>query len=165
MSAPIPAVPAIPANPALDQLPRLSLGRSSTSSSRPSSHHRRQSSVSTRRESAEMMGIPSNISESSASDDVDTDTLRRRALWALEGRSSLTSPTSTSFLSLSGSVEIPDLSSSESDSLSDYGTSLNQQENTSSAHAPHQSSSLRKGTPLVVPSYPRWDQTNDFRPS
>lgn len=62
-------------------------GSSVAPSSRPSSHHRRRSSVSTRRESAEIMGVsPATLAELPTSDDSDTNNLRRRALWALEGR-------------------------------------------------------------------------------
>ncbi|KAI0052568.1 hypothetical protein FA95DRAFT_1601614 [Auriscalpium vulgare] len=56
-----------------------------------SSHHRRRSSVSTRRESAEMMGVSLPALPASLSEDNinlgDKDSIRRRALWALEGKS------------------------------------------------------------------------------
>ncbi|KAJ7367931.1 hypothetical protein DFH08DRAFT_9549 [Mycena albidolilacea] len=51
------------------------------------SHHRRVSSVSTRRESAEMMGV--SVSETMVSppdDSAEKDSIRRHALWALEGK-------------------------------------------------------------------------------
>ncbi|KAJ7179484.1 hypothetical protein C8R46DRAFT_987240 [Mycena filopes] len=51
------------------------------------SHHRRISSVSTRRESAELMGV--SVSDpliSPAEDAGEKDSLRRHALWALEGK-------------------------------------------------------------------------------
>ncbi|KAK7061409.1 hypothetical protein R3P38DRAFT_2493390 [Favolaschia claudopus] len=51
------------------------------------SHHRRVSSVSTRRESAEMMGV--SVAEtlvSPAEDPAEKDSIRRHALWALEGK-------------------------------------------------------------------------------
>ncbi|KAF7353096.1 hypothetical protein MVEN_01277600 [Mycena venus] len=51
------------------------------------SHHRRVSSVSTRRESAEMMGVSvSDTMVSPAEDPVEKDSIRRHALWALEGK-------------------------------------------------------------------------------
>ncbi|KAF8211507.1 hypothetical protein K438DRAFT_46892 [Mycena galopus ATCC 62051] len=51
------------------------------------SHHRRVSSVSTRRESAEMMGVPvSDTMVSPAEDPAEKDSIRRHALWALEGK-------------------------------------------------------------------------------
>ncbi|TDL29791.1 hypothetical protein BD410DRAFT_41369 [Rickenella mellea] len=74
---------------------------------RPTSHHRRRSSVSTRVESAELMGVtlPELPASSSEENGIfgDKDSLRRRALLALEGKSDLDSPTST--------VEIPVLES------------------------------------------------------
>lgn len=73
--------------------------------SRPNSHHRRRSSVSTRVESAEMMGVAlPDLPISSSDDNInfgDKDSIRRKALLALEGRTELGSSTST--------VEIPDL--------------------------------------------------------
>ncbi|KAG7096584.1 hypothetical protein E1B28_004003 [Marasmius oreades] len=63
-------------------------------SGKRNSHHRRRSSVSTRTESAEIMGfqlpdLPKSSPNgySSGSDD-DKDSIRRRALWALEGKNS-----------------------------------------------------------------------------
>ncbi|KAJ7688380.1 hypothetical protein B0H17DRAFT_1202936 [Mycena rosella] len=51
------------------------------------SHHRRISSVSTRRESAELMGVSvSDPSLSPAEDAEEKDSIRRHALWALEGK-------------------------------------------------------------------------------
>lgn len=73
--------------------------------SRPASHHRRLSSVSTRVESAEVMGITlPDIPQSSSDDNInfgDKDSIRRRALLALEGR--------TEFGSDNAVVEIPQL--------------------------------------------------------
>ncbi|KAL0064753.1 hypothetical protein AAF712_008300 [Marasmius tenuissimus] len=63
-------------------------------SSKRNSHHRRRSSVSTRTESADLMGVslpdlPKSLNSGygSGSDD-DKDSIRRRALWALEGKNS-----------------------------------------------------------------------------
>jgi hypothetical protein len=60
---------------------------------RPNSHHRRHSSVSTRHESAEMMGVSLPDLPVSASEDNinlgEKDSIRRRALWALEGKPDL----------------------------------------------------------------------------
>ncbi|KZT41131.1 hypothetical protein SISSUDRAFT_369976 [Sistotremastrum suecicum HHB10207 ss-3] len=87
---------------------RDSVNAPSSSSSRPNSHHRRRSSVSTRRESAEMMGIAAaTLAELPSSDENEKDS-RRRALWALEGKSS--SPRD-SFVSGFAKVEIPDFPS------------------------------------------------------
>lgn len=63
--------------------------------SRPTSHHKRRSSVSTRRESAEVMGI--NMPEDSFRESNKTD-MHLRALLALEGHTSnVSSPLTTSF--------------------------------------------------------------------
>ncbi|KAF7355017.1 hypothetical protein MSAN_01417200 [Mycena sanguinolenta] len=65
------------------------------------SHHRRVSSVSTRRESAEMMGVSvAETKVSPAEDPVERDSIRRHALWALEGKRDDASYTK---------VEIPEL--------------------------------------------------------
>ncbi|KAI0069164.1 hypothetical protein BV25DRAFT_1791191 [Artomyces pyxidatus] len=63
---------------------------SSSNGGQRNSHHRRRSSVSTRRESAEMMGVslpdlPTSLSEDNINFG-DKDSVRRRALWALEGK-------------------------------------------------------------------------------
>ncbi|KAF8258392.1 hypothetical protein EI94DRAFT_1835061 [Lactarius quietus] len=72
------------------------------------SHHRRRSSVSTRRESAEVMGVPlPTLSASNSEDNMnlgEKDSIRRRALWALEGK-----PSPDGF----SPVEIPELNSPE----------------------------------------------------
>jgi hypothetical protein len=72
------------------------------------SHHRRRSSVSTRRESAEVMGVAlPTLSTSNSEDNMnlgDKDSIRRRALWALEGK-----PSPDGF----SPVEIPELSTPE----------------------------------------------------
>ncbi|KLO16387.1 hypothetical protein SCHPADRAFT_926618 [Schizopora paradoxa] len=78
--------------------------------SRPTSHHRRRSSVSTRVESAEMMGVDVvSLPPSSSDDNVnfgDKDSIRRRALLALEGN--------RGFDAKVGMVEIPEFNSSKS---------------------------------------------------
>lgn len=75
----------------------------SSSSNKRNSHHRRRSSMSTRHESAEMMGVPApDLALSSSSDNInlgEKDSIRRRALLALEGK------TDHSFTK----VEIPEL--------------------------------------------------------
>ncbi|KAI0260930.1 hypothetical protein BC834DRAFT_845850 [Gloeopeniophorella convolvens] len=72
------------------------------------SHHRRRSSVSTRRESAEVMGVAlPSLPPSNSDDNInlgDKDSVRRRALWALEGK-----PNSDAF----APVEIPELNTPE----------------------------------------------------
>ncbi|KAI0296061.1 hypothetical protein B0F90DRAFT_1747672 [Multifurca ochricompacta] len=76
--------------------------------SKRNSHHRRRSSVSTRRESAEVMGVAlPALSTSNSEDNMslgDKDSIRRRALWVLEGK-----PTPDGF----SPVEIPELSTPE----------------------------------------------------
>ncbi|KZT12611.1 uncharacterized protein LAESUDRAFT_808196 [Laetiporus sulphureus 93-53] len=61
-----------------------------SSISKRNSHHRRRSSVSTRRESADMMGVAlPSLTPSTSEDNIslgDKDSIRRRALWALEGK-------------------------------------------------------------------------------
>ena len=77
--------------------------RSSLVGSKRNSHHRRRSSVSPRRESADLMGVSlPSIPLSSSDDNInlgDKDSIRRRALMALEGKDA-----GGSF-----SVEIPEL--------------------------------------------------------
>ena len=72
------------------------------------SHHRRCSSLSTRRDSAEVMGVSlPALSTSSSEDNInlgDKDSIRRRALWALEGK-----PSPDGF----SPVEIPELGTPE----------------------------------------------------
>ncbi|KAF9076632.1 hypothetical protein BDP27DRAFT_1414485 [Rhodocollybia butyracea] len=74
--------------------------------SKRNSHHRRLSSVSTRHESAEIMGVDLPVSaEQTAS---EKDSIRRRALWALEGKQDDASYSK---------VEIPELSTPEMENL------------------------------------------------
>ena len=77
---------------------------------RPNSHHRRRSSVSTRRESAELMGVSvPNLPATKSEDNInlgDKDSIRRRALWALEGKPDVSY----------SKVEIPELMSPEVES-------------------------------------------------
>ncbi len=77
--------------------------RNSITGGKRNSHHRRLSSVSTRRESADLMGVSlPSIPLSSSEDNInlgDKDSIRRRALLALEGKES-----GSNF-----SVEIPEL--------------------------------------------------------
>ncbi|TFK43312.1 hypothetical protein BDQ12DRAFT_731347 [Crucibulum laeve] len=80
-------------------------------STKRNSHHRRRSSVSTRRESAELMGmslpdLPPSLSEDNVNLG-DKDSIRRRALWALEGKPDV------SF----AKVEIPELSTPDVEKL------------------------------------------------
>ncbi|TBU50518.1 hypothetical protein BD309DRAFT_1040200 [Dichomitus squalens] len=87
--------------------PPQSPTRNSISGAKRNSHHRRRSSVSTRRESADLMGISlPSIPISSSEDNInlgDKDSIRRRALWALEGKDA-----GGNF-----SVEIPELDAPE----------------------------------------------------
>jgi hypothetical protein len=83
-------------------------------SSKRNSHHRRRSSVSTRHESAEIMGVSvPDLSASSSEDSAsEKDSIRRRALWALEGKQADASYSK---------VEIPELSTPEIEKkLSDF---------------------------------------------
>ncbi|KAF8529275.1 hypothetical protein BU17DRAFT_60963 [Hysterangium stoloniferum] len=78
--------------------------------SRPTSHHRRRSSVSTRRESAEMMGVappPDNDADAGG----DPAEVRRLALWALEGGNH----SDNIFIGGFTKVEIPELGNFEND--------------------------------------------------
>lgn len=84
--------------PTTNSMPALTFKRNS--------HHRRLSSVSTRHESAEIMGVDLPVSaEQTAS---EKDSIRRRALWALEGKQDDASYSK---------VEIPELSTPEMENL------------------------------------------------
>ncbi|KAI6035550.1 hypothetical protein F5J12DRAFT_934248 [Pisolithus orientalis] len=80
------------------------------------SHHKRRSSVSTRRESAELMGVSVPDLPSAHSDDNinlgDRDSIRRRALLALEGKPDLAF----------SKVEIPDITSPDATKTFDFPT-------------------------------------------
>ncbi|KJA24611.1 hypothetical protein HYPSUDRAFT_200480 [Hypholoma sublateritium FD-334 SS-4] len=80
-------------------------------STKRNSHHRRRSSVSTRHESAEMMGVALPDLPPSTSDDNinlgEKDSIRRRALWALEGKPDLAF----------SKVEIPNISTADMDKM------------------------------------------------
>ncbi|EJD54026.1 hypothetical protein AURDEDRAFT_110675 [Auricularia subglabra TFB-10046 SS5] len=99
VSAPAPAAPPAPVQP-----PR----------SRPNSSHKRNSSVSNRRESAELMGIPLPP-EDPATKDMDPV---RRALLALEGKHSSSSPRN-SFGNRVAKVQIPDFDAIEKSDLTE----------------------------------------------
>ncbi|KAI0721962.1 hypothetical protein C8T65DRAFT_774974 [Cerioporus squamosus] len=92
-----------PVSTSMNDSPPHSPTRSSIGGAKRNSHHRRRSSVSTRRESADLMGVSlPSIPLSSSEDNInlgDKDSIRRRALMALEGRDA-----GGSF-----SVEIPEL--------------------------------------------------------
>jgi hypothetical protein len=92
-----------------------------TSSSKRSSHHRRRSSVSTRRESAEIMGVTlPTFSASSSEDNInlgDKDSIRRRALLALEGRTEV---------GAFSRVEIPELNTPDIEKRFDFRMSSRQ---------------------------------------
>ncbi|PBK73035.1 hypothetical protein ARMSODRAFT_1082401 [Armillaria solidipes] len=87
------------------------LNELSTPSTKRNSHHRRRSSVSTRHESAEMMGVAvPDLPQSNSDDNItfgDKDSVRRRALWALEGKQDVSY----------SKVEIPELETSSNDML------------------------------------------------
>lgn len=78
------------------------------------SHHRRRSSVSTRTESAELMGVSlPELPPSNSDTNVnfgDKDSIRRRALWALEGKPDV------SF----AKVEIPDIATPDLEKTFDF---------------------------------------------
>ncbi|KAH9853924.1 hypothetical protein C2E23DRAFT_100714 [Lenzites betulinus] len=98
-----PPLPSLASLPSASDSPPHSPTRSSLGGAKRNSHHRRRSSVSTRRESADMMGVSlPSLPQSSSEDNInlgDKDSVRRRALWALEGK-----PDTGHF-----SVEIPEL--------------------------------------------------------
>lgn len=95
------------ANPPFDEF--QDVPSSPTPRSRPNSHHRRRSSVSTRRESAEMMGL---TPPETASDTVrEPAESRNTALRTLEGNSRSDNP----FIGGFTKVEIPEFGSLESD--------------------------------------------------
>jgi len=75
--------------------------------SKRNSHHRRRSSVSTRCESAELMGVSvPELPPVTSEDNInlgEKDSIRRRALWALEGKPDVSY----------SKVEIPELSTPE----------------------------------------------------
>ncbi|KAF8495155.1 hypothetical protein F5888DRAFT_1616016 [Russula emetica] len=86
----------------------LSQLSSTSAAAKRGSHHRRCSSLSTRSDSAEVMGVSlPALSTSSSEDNIglgDKDSVRRRALWALEGK-----PSPDGF----SPVEIPELNTPE----------------------------------------------------
>lgn len=85
-----------------------------TGSSKRNSHHRRRSSVSTRHESAEMMGFTLPAIVASTDDNInlgDKDSIRRRALLALEGKTDV---------GAFSKVEIPELNSAEIENRFDF---------------------------------------------
>ncbi|TCD70465.1 hypothetical protein EIP91_003226 [Steccherinum ochraceum] len=108
------SVSSIPSAISLPHVPPSSMNDSpptspnALSSSKRNSHHRRRSSVSTRHESAELMGFTLPTVPISLSDDNinlgDKDSIRRRALLTLEGKTDVGS---------FARVEIPELGPSE----------------------------------------------------
>ncbi|KAI0771546.1 hypothetical protein BD413DRAFT_604322 [Trametes elegans] len=102
-----PHPPTVPSPTPMNDAPPQSPTRSSIGGAKRNSHHRRRSSVSTRCESADMMGVPlPAIPVSSSEDNInfgDKDSVRRHALWALEGKTP-----AGNF-----SVEIPELDAPE----------------------------------------------------
>lgn len=106
------SLPHVPLNPIADT-PAAALQGSS--SSKRNSHHRRRSSVSTRHESAEIMGVSLPSVPLSLSDDNinlgDKDSIRRRALWTLEGKTDVGS---------FSKVEIPELGAAETKKSFDF---------------------------------------------
>jgi hypothetical protein len=99
LSAPALTTTSLPPPPTTDSAPP------SPSRAKRNSHHRRQSSLSTRRESAEVMGVAATELRQTAHEEAaDRDSIRRRALLALEGRCEL---------GAFASMEIPQLASPE----------------------------------------------------
>ncbi|KAI0352708.1 hypothetical protein OH77DRAFT_1408445 [Trametes cingulata] len=102
-----PPAPSLPSSTSMNDSPPQSPTRSSIGGSKRNSHHRRRSSVSTRRESADMMGVSlPALPQSHSEDNInlgDKDSVRRRALWALEGKTAVGN----------FSVEIPELDAPE----------------------------------------------------
>ncbi|KAG6820171.1 hypothetical protein H0H93_004434 [Arthromyces matolae] len=92
--------------------------------SKRNSHHRRLSSVSTRIESAELMGVSiPDLPPSTSEDNVnlgEKDSIRRRALWALEGKPDVAY----------SKVEIPELSTPVMEKVMfDFATKASQPQN------------------------------------
>lgn len=100
----IPSVSSLPYISPVSSVDSPPTSPNGNASSKRNSHHRRRSSVSTRHESAELMGVSLPTMPSSVSDDNinlgDKDSVRRRALWALEGKTDVGS---------FSKVEIPEL--------------------------------------------------------
>ncbi|CAA7259491.1 unnamed protein product [Cyclocybe aegerita] len=98
-TAPLPSVPSFSPT-----TPSFNATSNPAPSTKRNSHHRRRSSVSTRHESAELMGVSLPDLPPSTSDDNinlgEKDSIRRRALWALEGKPDISY----------NKVEIPDFS-------------------------------------------------------
>lgn len=112
----IPSVISLPSIPSLSSVDTPPTSPSAATSSKRNSHHRRRSSVSTRHESAEIMGVSLPSIPVSLSDDNinlgDKDSVRRRALWALEGRSDMGS---------FSKVAIPELGSGTPEQTMSFG--------------------------------------------
>ena len=108
VSLPPPSTDVSPVQSTFPGQPGASANLSPVPSSKHNSHHRRRSSVSTRHESADLMGVSvANLPLSVSDDNInlgDRDSVRRRALWALEGKSDI---------STFSKVEIPDISTPE----------------------------------------------------
>ncbi|KAG5644924.1 hypothetical protein DXG03_007389 [Asterophora parasitica] len=99
--------------------------------SKRNSHHRRRSSVSTRIESAELMGVSiPDLPPSTSEDNInlgEKDSIRRRALWALEGKPDM------SF----SKVEIPELSTPAMEKMMyDFSTKPSQPQNAVPSYGP-----------------------------
>ncbi|KAG6861198.1 hypothetical protein C0995_002825 [Termitomyces sp. Mi166 len=98
---------------------------SPTPPSKRNSHHKRRSSVSTRIESAEMMGVSiPDLPQSTSENNInlgEKDSIRRRALWALEGKPDVAF----------SKVEIPELSTPVMEKMMfDLATKPSQPQNT-----------------------------------
>ncbi|KAG8936022.1 hypothetical protein FRC02_004934 [Tulasnella sp. 418] len=104
---------------------------SKPSNARPNSHHRRRSSVSTRRESCEMMGVApdSPVKESHSMGDQ-----RQRALWALEGKQSRSISSTSAPVFGFQKVNIPDWTTPEKEQTSfDWSSSSSSTSSSSSS--------------------------------
>ncbi|KZW04419.1 hypothetical protein EXIGLDRAFT_828291 [Exidia glandulosa HHB12029] len=110
----------------------------SAARSRPNSSHKRNSSVSNRRESAELMGIQLPP-EDPATKDLDPV---RRALLALEGKGASSSPRN-SFTNRIAKVQIPDFDAVEKSDFSERESSRYPGQNTASDRRPHRSPARR----------------------
>ncbi|KAJ3503865.1 hypothetical protein NLJ89_g8238 [Agrocybe chaxingu] len=105
-TAPLPSVPSFSPH-----APSFNATSNPAPSTKRNSHHRRRSSVSTRHESAELMGVSLPFLPPSTSDDNinlgEKDSIRRRALWALEGKPDISY----------NKVEIPDFSAPDMEKM------------------------------------------------
>jgi hypothetical protein len=111
-------------------------------SSKRNSHHRRRSSVSTRHESAEIMGVDLPVF-SSEDNNAEKDSIRRRALWALEGKQDDASYSK---------VEIPELTPEIQKKMFEYASNKSLSASSSSGYSPSLNSLMASKRDSFKPS-------------